>query len=97
MTLKRQVPYTEAPDNERTCQRVTDLIIDYLTEALEPAMRAAFAVHLHNCPDCIAFLQTYKQTVRVTRTLRYENIPAEMLARVQQFPHKRITETLGLR
>jgi hypothetical protein len=70
MTPQGPVPCTEAPDLKLTCQRVTDLIIDYLTEVLEPDIRAAFAVHLRNCPDCVAFLQTYKQTVRATRIWR---------------------------
>jgi hypothetical protein len=95
MTPKKPAQPAEASDIKLTCQQVTDLLIDYLTDALEPAVHAAFAVHLRNCPDCVAFLQTYTQTVHATRTLCYEHIPVEMLTRVQQFLHGQLSKTPG--
>lgn len=76
-----------------TCQQATDAIIDYVTDDMEAARRAAFESHLHNCPDCAAFLQTYRHTIRTTRSLRHEEIPEAMLNRVQRFLQERIEGT----
>ena len=84
---------TSSLPGKLTCQQVTDLIIDYVTQEMDATLRAVFERHLHNCPDCTAFLQTYCRTMHVTRTLRYEEVPAEMLTRVQQFLHARLKQT----
>jgi anti-sigma factor RsiW len=34
---------------------------------LDPRLRTALAAHLRDCPDCAAFLKTYKKTIEVTR------------------------------
>ena len=81
---------TQGPETELTCQQITDLIVDYVAEDMEPAMRSAFETHIHDCPDCTAFLNTYKVTIRTTRSLRDEDVPEEMRHRVQQFLQAKI-------
>ena len=76
-----------------TCERVTALLIDYVTGELDPAITQALQEHLHNCRDCVAFLRTYTETIRATRSLRYEDVPVEMVDRVQQFLRARIIKT----
>ena len=93
MTRKIDNPNPLSPDTHLTCQQATDLIIDYVTDTMPTAMRAVFETHLRNCADCVAFLQTYRQTIRATHTLRAEDVPEEMLARVQHFLHARIKGT----
>ena len=73
------------PEMPSTCQQVTDVIVDYVTEEMDPVTRLAFERHLSLCPDCVAFLNTYQGTIRTMRTVRYETIPADMLGRVEQF------------
>jgi predicted anti-sigma-YlaC factor YlaD len=73
-----------------TCQQVTDILVDYVTEDMAPAMRAVFEAHLRSCADCRAFLNTYKETIRATRTVCAEDIPSDMLNRVQQFFHAKM-------
>ena len=51
-----------------TCEKETALIGDYLASELRPGTLAAFEKHLEECPDCKAFLQTYKKTVDITRS-----------------------------
>lgn len=82
---------TQGLETELTCQQVMDLIVDYVAEDMEPARRSAFETHIHDCPDCLAFLDTYKVTIRTTRSLRYKDIPGGMRHRVQQFLHAKIT------
>ena len=67
-----------------TCEQVTGLIIGYLAGVLDPDLTAAFEAHLRDCDDCIAFLNTYKRTIDAAQGLRYEDVPAEMEARVRQ-------------
>lgn len=72
------------------CREITDLLVDYLTGQLGPETVAAFEEHLLLCTDCVAFLNTYKKTVQATRSLRFEDIPAEMEKRVRRFLRQRI-------
>jgi anti-sigma factor RsiW len=51
-----------------TCKAATDLIGDYLADNLELRDRRAFEAHLSRCPDCAAFLTTYKRTIGLTRS-----------------------------
>lgn len=71
------------------CREITNLLLDYMAGELNPETVAAFEDHLHLCPDCVAFLNTYKKTVQVTRSLRYESIPAELERRVRRFLRER--------
>ena len=50
-----------------TCSEEVTLIADYLSSSLAPSVSASFEKHLSACPDCAAFLQTYKRTIEVTR------------------------------
>ena len=50
-----------------TCEKETALIADYLASNLSPADLVSFENHLEECPDCKAFLQTYKKTIEITR------------------------------
>lgn len=67
------------------CQEITELILDYITGELDSKTVSALEEHLRLCPDCDAFLKTYKKTVQATRSLHYENIPPEMQKRVRRF------------
>ena len=60
-----------------TCEKETALIADYLASDLSPGNLAAFEKHLEECPDCKAFLQTYKKTIEITRSfLELESVKA---------------------
>ncbi|HSF58669.1 MAG TPA: zf-HC2 domain-containing protein [Candidatus Binatia bacterium] len=50
-----------------TCENETALIGDYVSSSLSPRVTAAFEKHLQACPDCAAFLTTYKKTIEATR------------------------------
>jgi anti-sigma factor RsiW len=82
----------ESTNIDLTCQQVTALLIDYVTDELDPAITQALQEHLRHCRDCVAFLRTYTETIRATRSLRYEDVPAEMVDRLQAFLHARIAK-----
>lgn len=81
---------TEPVEASITCERVTALLLDYITGELDAAVVLVFERHLQCCPDCEAFLRTYRETVRATRTLLYEDIPTEMQQRIQAFLRQEI-------
>lgn len=72
------------------CERATKLIADYVSGELDRKTAIALEKHLILCPDCVSFLTTYKETLRAARSLRYEDIPAEMKKRVRQFLREKI-------
>ena len=55
-------------DRPLTCEKETALIADYLASGLSPGMLVSFENHLEECPDCKAFLQTYRKTIEITRS-----------------------------
>lgn len=50
------------------CERATSLISDYLFGELDTETTLAFEEHLGKCSDCVAFLNTYKKTIQITRS-----------------------------
>ena len=78
------------PKEADTCQQIADFILDYITGELHPDTASQFEEHMRICPDCVSFLNTYRKTVQITRSLRYEDIPGEMEKRVRQFLQKKI-------
>ena len=85
MGKETEAPRAGSTGAALTCEEITALVVDYVTETLEPETALAFEDHLRNCPDCIAFFNTYTKTIQATRSLRYEDISPAMEARVRQF------------
>jgi hypothetical protein len=82
----------ESAGSPITCEQVTALLIDYGTGELDPATMLVLEQHVQNCPDCVAFLRTYRESIRLTRTLRYEDIPGELQDRVHASLRQKMTD-----
>jgi len=94
MAKKQRISQTPlSSETHLTCQQVTNLIVDYVTGDLAAATSATFEAHLRGCKDCEAFLHTYRESIRVTRSVRYEDLPADMLKRVERFLQTRRKDT----
>lgn len=50
-----------------TCREFADFLADYLSGELAPAARAQFERHLDLCPNCVAYLSNYRDTIAVGR------------------------------
>lgn len=50
-----------------TCREVADFLADYLSNALAADVRAQFEHHLSVCPNCQAYLATYRVTIELGR------------------------------
>ena len=75
---------------EEFCRQATRLIMDYLSGELDRRTVEAFESHLAECPDCAAFLATYKKTLGAAHALKCEDMPAEMQTRLQELLCERI-------
>jgi anti-sigma factor RsiW len=75
-----------------TCEQATALLLDYISGTLDPATTLIVERHLAPCDDCLAFLQTYRETIRATRTLRYDDMPEELQHRLLHTLHARLRE-----
>ena len=51
-----------------TCRDATDLLLDFINGELSTETNAEFEKHLGVCPDCVAFLNTYKKTIELTKS-----------------------------
>ena len=81
-----------SPD-DLTCQQVTALLVEYVNDTLAPETMRAFQEHLRDCADCLAYLRTYRATIRALGTVRYEDMPAALQDRLLSFLHTRLPPT----
>jgi len=51
-----------------TCQELAGFVMDYLDDALPAGERAAFEAHLALCEDCLVYLRSYREAVRLGKT-----------------------------
>jgi hypothetical protein len=78
---------------DKTCKEITDLMFRYLNHTLSPSVRRDFKRHLHICPDCVSFLNTYKKTASVTRSIRPEEIPPRLRNNILDFLRGRMRKS----
>ena len=49
------------------CREFTDFLMAYLDGDLPGDQRDSFEFHLHSCPPCVNYLESYQATVRLGR------------------------------
>jgi predicted anti-sigma-YlaC factor YlaD len=62
-----------------TCREVVELVTDYLDGAMAPEDRIALEEHLVYCLGCDVYLEQMRETIRLTGTLREEDMSPEAL------------------
>lgn len=65
-----------------TCREVIDLLTDYLEDALGSKERRRVEEHLATCDGCTAYLETLRETIRLTGMVAEEQIPGEQKQRL---------------
>jgi hypothetical protein len=73
------------PLTARTCKQITDLLSKYLNDGLGPRLKRDFEHHLKICPDCVAFLNTYRKTVSLVHSIRAEDMPDSVRRNILTF------------
>ena len=73
------------------CKECLELLQDYLDGSLDYKTQQELSEHFDDCPPCIAFMKTYKNTTTVCReNLRITDIPEEIQAKLQDFLKKNV-------
>ena len=75
--------------SECRCQEIVGLLADYLDDSLDPATARRLQDHLEGCTPCVAFVNTYKGTVKAARQLKEADIPPELKDRLLSFLRER--------
>ena len=65
---------------ELPCRDLVELVTEYLEDRLSPVDRARFDAHLAACDACRAFLDQFRQTIKVLGRLPEESLSAEARA-----------------
>jgi anti-sigma factor RsiW len=78
------------------CDECVELLVDYIAGELPTDRARALEIHLDLCPSCVCFVNTYRSTVNIARTLQADDIPPELTQRLIEFlrsekeaPHRR--------
>lgn len=50
-----------------TCQEIADFLRQYLEGELTPSQQETFEKHLQECPDCMAYLESYAMTIKASQ------------------------------
>jgi len=59
------------------CQQAVELVTDYLEGALSRRDRRRFEAHLKVCPNCAAYMEQIKMTIRLTGEIEPEDLTPE--------------------
>jgi anti-sigma factor RsiW len=69
----------------RRCTDLVGLLADFVEHHLPTHIHAELERHLAACPRCIAQLKTYQSTVSLLRSIRDEDLPAELRCTLKAF------------
>ena len=72
------------------CRDVGNFLHDYVEGSLEPNVSQQLDGHLADCPGCVAFIKTYKDTITVSRDLRCEDVPPELKQKLRSFMKQKL-------
>ena len=62
------------------CQQAVELVTDYLEGALSRRDRRRFEAHLKACPNCSAYLEQIKATIRLAGQIQPDDLTPEARA-----------------
>jgi anti-sigma factor RsiW len=64
-----------------TCRDFVEFLMAYASGELAGSERAEFEAHLVECPECVAYLETYQKTIDLVKT-------------AYAYPHHQVPERL---
>ena len=68
-----------------TCRELIEFLAAYMDGELAAETRAAFELHLSRCPNCVEYLASYRETIRLGRRACEPeaelpaNVPSELI------------------
>jgi anti-sigma factor RsiW len=62
------------------CQQAVELVTDYLEGSLSRRDRRRFEAHVRGCPNCTAYVEQIRLTIRLTGSVSPEDLSPEARA-----------------
>lgn len=69
-----------------TCRELVEFLMEYVSGELPADQRAVFDEHLAGCPECVAYVKSYEESVRLaTNAFRHpddqvsDEVPADLV------------------
>lgn len=78
------------------CRDVGQLLHDYIEGLLATSIQQQLEQHLADCPNCTAFINTYRQTIHLSQKLRCEDMPQELQDKLRSFIKTKLTQRPSL-
>ena len=69
----------------KRCNDLVGLLADFVERQLPPEVHAQLEQHLAKCPRCLTQLKTYQSTISLLRTIRDDDLPAELRYTLKSF------------
>jgi anti-sigma factor RsiW len=66
-----------------SCRELAEFLIDFVSDELPAEHRDHIEQHLKLCPPCVAYLESYRMTIRLTRRLPCAPLPPELEKRLR--------------
>jgi hypothetical protein len=71
--------------SELECRQIAELLGAYYDGSLPNHLRELLEWHIDGCQPCVAFINTYRETISVTRRLPDAPMPVELKKRLIEF------------
>jgi len=65
------------------CNRLCEMLFEFVSGELPEEHRRMFEEHLRACPPCVVHVETYQVTIRMSRDLPCQPLPAELEQRLR--------------
>ena len=69
-----------------TCQEVVEFLRSYVANELSDAERTVFERHLRGCQECVAYIDSYRSTVRLAKSAKADDaatpVPEKLVAAI---------------
>ena len=72
-----------------SCKQLVEFCLDYLEGDLPDDEQVRFRRHLGQCPDCVAFFETYRRTAEIARTAVQTAMPEALKQSISSFLRER--------
>ncbi len=73
------------------CKECIELLCDYFDGSLDSETSVSLEDHFKDCPPCVSFLETYRQTSHLAKkTLSEVEIPEPVKVKLREFIKNRI-------
>ena len=79
-----------------TCRELVALLCDFIDGELSAEQCQHIQQHLDVCPPCVVYIETYRVTIRLSRKLPSEPIPATLAEKLKALLEQRNSGERGV-